>query len=394
VAIGGLLWVTIRARRTDSTRAATILWGSWLVATGLVFSFAAGIIHPYYNVVLAPAIGGLIGIGGVRLWQSRDRLHSRLILASAVALTGVWAYDLLDRTPDWQPWLRYLVLILAAASALAIVGLPYLRPRRSVVGAVAIVAFAAVLAAPIAYSAETASTPHTGAIPSAGPGGRFGGPGGRMGNFRAFGARGPNGVAPNGNGANRSGTFRTIPGLQGGSPNRGGGNGGSGGFPGTPQAGSMPSAGSGFGFSGNGVRGNGGLGGLLDSNAPSKQLVSLLKANAGKYRWVAATVGANSAAGVQIASGEPILAIGGFNGSDPTPTLAQFKQYVKAGQIHYYLANDRGGGGFGGTDASRSSIQSWVAAHFKSRTVGGVTVYDLTSPKSRTAQNSQSGTSE
>ena len=127
--------------------------------------------------------------------------------------------------------------------------------------------------------------------------------------------------------------------------------------------------GGGFGRPG----GSGGLGGLLDASTPSKQLVALLE-HAGSYRWAAAAVGANSAAGVQIASSKPILAIGGFNGSDPTPTLAQFKKLVAAGQIHYFLAN--GGGGFG--RRSGSKIQMWVAAHFSSRTVGGVTVYDLT----------------
>ena len=106
----------------------------------------------------------------------------------------------------------------------------------------------------------------------------------------------------------------------------------------------------------------------------------MLKKDAGSYRWTAATVGANSAAGAQIASGEPILAIGGFNGSDPTPTLDQFQKLVAAERIHYYLGNGRGGpGGFGGS-GSRTSIQTWVAAHFASRTVGGITVYDLTSP--------------
>ena len=107
VALVGLFWVTRRARRTDGVRAAALLWGSWLVVTGLVFSFAAGIIHPYYNVVLAPAIGALVGIGGVRLWQDRGRFFGRLLLAAGVAISGVWAFVLLDRTPGWQPWLRY-----------------------------------------------------------------------------------------------------------------------------------------------------------------------------------------------------------------------------------------------------------------------------------------------
>ena len=74
------------------------------------------------------------------------------------------------------------------------------------------------------------------------------------------------------------------------------------------------------------------------------------------------------------------MAIGGFNGTDPTPTLAQFQQYVREGQIHYFI----GGGGFGGgsaaaaTTSTSAQISSWVSANFSSRTVGGVTVYDLT----------------
>ncbi len=352
VALVGLLWVTRRAGRTDGVRAAALLWGSWLVVTGLVFSFAAGIIHPYYNVVLAPAIGGLVGIGAVRLWQERGSLVSRLLLAAAVALSGVWAFALLARAPGWQPWLRYAVLAVASASALAILALPLVGSRRRLVLAVATVALAALLAAPLAYSAQTASTPHSGAIPSAGPGGgRFGGPGGgprafrrNFGNGRFPGGRSP-GIAPPGNG-----TF-APPGNGSFAP---------------PGAGAR-------------LRGNAGLGGLLDAATPPKQLVALLKQNAGSFRWAAATVGANSAAGVQIASGKPILAIGGFNGSDPTPTLAQFQRLVAAGRIHYFLAAGGGPGGFRGQSGGRASIQTWVAAHFTSRTVGGVTVYALTS---------------
>ena len=94
------------------------------------------------------------------------------------------------------------------------------------------------------------------------------------------------------------------------------------------------------GRGGGGLRG--GLGGLLDSSTPSAALVKLLSANASSYSWVAASVGANSAAGVQLATQEPILAIGGFNGTDPTPTLAQFEQLVAKGRIHYFLSGGSG----------------------------------------------------
>ena len=48
-----------------------------------------------------------------------------------------------------------------------------------------------------------------------------------------------------------------------------------------------------------------------------------------RYTWVAATVGSNNASGYQLATGDPVMAIGGFNGSDPSPTLAQFQQLVE-----------------------------------------------------------------
>ena len=73
------------------------------------------------------------------------------------------------------------------------------------------------------------------------------------------------------------------------------------------------------------------------------------------------------------------MAIGGFNGSDPSPTLAQFKQYVADGEIHYFIAGGGGGGRVaqpGGSNAARA-IAAWVAASFTAKTVDGVTLYDL-----------------
>ena len=87
-----------------------------------------------------------------------------------------------------------------------------------------------------------------------------------------------------------------------------------------------------------------------------------------------------SAAPLQLASGTAVMSIGGFNGGDPAPTLAQFQQYVAAGQVRYFI----GGGGFGGGggNGSGSQISSWVASHYKAITVGGQTVYDLSAPTS------------
>jgi hypothetical protein len=349
--LGYLLWMARRAPRTDGRRAQVLLWGTWLVVTGLVFSLAQGIIHPYYTVALAPAIGGLVGIGAWMAWRYRARAESRVALAGVVLLTAVWSAALLDRSPDWLPWLRPLVLL---GGFLAAVG--FLLPfsglaiaRRAMAGAAGL-AVVTGLVGPAGYAIDTTSTAHTGSIPSAGPAvaGGFGPRGGGMGAGRQRFAQGQQGFAPPGL-TGRPGQGLTGPGgLQGFGPRQGG------------------------------------LGGLLSTSTPDSALVQLLQNT--NTTWAAAVIGSNSAAGVQLASGRPIMAIGGFNGSDPSPTLAQFQADVAARKIHYFLASGGGGfgggpgGGPGGGSATASQIASWVENTFTSTTVGGVTVYDLTQP--------------
>ena len=82
-----------------------------------------------------------------------------------------------------------------------------------------------------------------------------------------------------------------------------------------------------------------------------------------------------------LAAGTPVFAVGGFNGTDPAPTLEQFQQYVADGEVHWYIAGGGMGGGaqMGGSSAT-SEIQSWVEGTFTATTVDGVTLYDLTQP--------------
>jgi hypothetical protein len=126
------------------------------------------------------------------------------------------------------------------------------------------------------------------------------------------------------------------------------------------------------------------MGGLLDAATPSTEVVAALSADAGSYRWVAAAVGSQNAAGLQLGTGLPVMAIGGFNGSDPSPTLAQFQQYVQDGDIHYFAAGGGMGGGRGGMGGSGtgSEISTWVQQNFTAVTIGGSTFYDLTQPLS------------
>jgi 4-amino-4-deoxy-L-arabinose transferase-like glycosyltransferase len=379
------LWLTRRAPRTDRARAGFLIFGGWLLVTGAVFSFAHGIIHPYYTIALAPAIGALVGMGASTLWQRRREIFPRLALAVAILASIGWAFVVLGWSPTWYPALRWVILAVGIVAALGIALVP--RARGVLLVGLAGFGIASVIAAPAAYSLDTAATPHSGAIPSAGPavqnGGGFGGAGGfgGPGGFGGAGGIARNGITlppgftlPNGaklpHGLKIPGSFfrHGFGGLGGGATP------GAGGFGGGPGG-----AGAGGGFGG---RARAGGGGLLNAATPGKQLTALLGADASRYSWVAAITGSNSASGYQLATDDPVMAIGGFNGTDPAPTLVQFEKYVAEGRIHYYLSGGGGlGGGFGGGSSgttTASQIASWVSTHFTATTVDGVTLYDLT----------------
>jgi hypothetical protein len=355
------LWLWRRRPRADPARSAVVLWAGWLAVTVVVISLAKGIIHPYYSVAAAPAIGALVGIGSAALWQRRAHLGARLALAVALATTVVWGYVLLDRAPQWMPWLRAAALAVGLAAAALVVFAPRLRRR----GALALGAagICAALAGPAAYALDTVTTAHAGAIPSAGPTsgvGRNGLPG-RAGARPGFGfPRAPGGVGG-------AGALGPGPGNPGGVPTGSFPPGGFGGPPGAGVAGGLGAH-----------TGPGGGGGFLSISTPGSALVKALETGAGRYTWVAATVNSNSAAGYQLATGDPVMAIGGFNGTDPAPTLAQFERDVAQKKVHYFIS---GGRGLGSANSATTAgqITQWVESHFTATTLGGVTLYDLTS---------------
>ena len=348
--------------RTSARRATLLLFGGWTVLTALVFSFMSGIFHAYYTVALAPAIAVTLGAAADVLWRRRARLWVRIVLAASALLTGVWAWVLLGRAESWQPWLRYVVVALAVVGAVLVL-LP--RRGRALTAATLAVLLTGGLLAPAAYSVETVSTAHTGSIVTAGPtvsGGTGGFGGGGAGGAGGFGGRG--GAAGGGPGGAAGGTPPQLPGGTGGGAGTGTGTGaGTAGGAGTATRG-LPG-------------GGGGAGSLLGSGSVSDELAAVVGADADRYTWVAAAVGSNSAAGYQLATGDPVMAVGGFNGSDPSPTLAQFEQYVADGQIHWFVGGTVGQSN--GGSSSSSEIAAWVEANFSSTEVDGVTLYDLTS---------------
>ena len=190
------IWFTRRTARTGTVRAGLLLWGGWLLVTGAVFSFMDGTVHPYYTVALAPAIAALVGISVRELWQGREFLMPRIVLATMSAATGVWAFILLDRTPDWLPALRWIVLAGSVVVA-AIVAVGADRLGRAVVVLVTAAALFG-LAAPTAFAIYNVTHEHSGPGTMSGPSRdySFGGPGGAGRSWRT-GGRGPVGEADN-----------------------------------------------------------------------------------------------------------------------------------------------------------------------------------------------------
>ncbi|OBK76017.1 glycosyltransferase family 39 protein [Mycobacterium sp. 1274761.0] len=297
ICLGAIIVITRRVPRTDPVRAATLIWGGWLLVTAVVFSFMNGIVHPYYTVALAPAVAAMVGIGAMLLWQNRSELPAATALAGAVVVTSVLACVLLARSDGWLPWLRAVIAVggVAAAVLLLVAGRLNATPAR----AVACLGVLACLAGPAAYSVATAASPHVGAIPSVGPAGHGSGP----------------------------------------------------------------------------------PGGLLNAPTPGPRLTSTLAADAGQFTWAAAALGSNNAAGYQLASGVPVMAVGGFNGTDPSPTLREFQRLVADKKIHYFIGGRVMFGRWGSSGSGEAeTIADWVETHFSPTTVDRAVIYDLTQP--------------
>ncbi|WP_240656773.1 glycosyltransferase family 39 protein [Streptomyces sp. V2] len=366
--VGGLV-ATRRLKRASVTRSSFLVWGGSLLMTAIVFSYMAGIFHQYYTVALAPYIAAVVGMGAGLLWEKRAEIWASLTLAAAVVSAAAWGYVLLNRTPDYLPWLKWLVLVGGLTGALGLIFAG--RISRQLALAAASVSLVAALGGPTAYTISTLQEGHTGSIVTAGPagasmmGGRggFGGGGGGMRGGMGGGMPGQNQQGNGTNGFPGGGAFQ----------NRGGQ---------APQGQGFPGGGS--TTAEGGMRGGmgGGAGGLLNGASVTSEAKKLLTTDSDQYTWVAAAIGAQNAASYQLATGDPVMAIGGFNGTDPSPTLAQFKKYVEEGKIHYFISSGSGGGGggmMGGSSTGTSSqITSWVEANFTKVTVGSATFYDLT----------------
>jgi 4-amino-4-deoxy-L-arabinose transferase-like glycosyltransferase len=361
VALAAGLWLRRRAPRTDLARAGYLLFGGWLLIHLAVFDFAGGILHPYYAVVLAPAIGAVVGAGAVDLWRARQSVAARLVMAVTVAGTAWWAAQVLGRTPDFVPWLAGATVVAGGLSAVTLLLPSASRSLRLLAGGAAVGAAAAVMAGPAAYAVASAGRTYGGGDPSAGPAVMAAAPG-QAGPGGAFGPPpGPGFAPPPG---------QLPPGA----------------LPAGPPPGALP-AGPPPGVGGRGLPAGtvGAPGGAVDS-----AMVSYLTAHRGGTTWLLATSSSMEAAGIQLATGEPVMAMGGFSGSDPAMSVDRLMALVAAGRLRYVLiagpglpsggvpggpgaavgaggAGPRGAGPGGGNTA----VSDWVQAHGSAVSYGG-----------------------
>ena len=99
--------------------------------------------------------------------------------------------------------------------------------------------------------------------------------------------------------------------------------------------------------------------------AVDASLVSYLEQHQGSAKYLVAVTGSQQSAPIILQTGKAVVTIGGFSGSDDTPTASQLADMVKNGELKYILlsGNGDGGGGRGPGGGASSAITAWVQAH-------------------------------
>ncbi|MET7570276.1 glycosyltransferase family 39 protein [Streptomyces sp. NPDC005492] len=332
--IGGLV-LRGRAPRTDAKRAALLLWGGWFVLHFLTFSLAEGTFHPYYVTAMAPGIAAMAGAGGVMLYRAfREGAAAKWawVLPLSIAVSTVWAVVLLQRVSGSGTVYTVAEIVVAVAGAASVLGLLVGRftRRHRLMGFAALAAIVALLAGPAAYSVSAATSSTNGTNPTAGPstGGGMGGGGGAPSGMKS--GTKPSGSAPSG--TKPSGTAPS----------------------GTQPSGSASESGS---ESESGTQTAGGGGGMGGDTQVSSAMISYLKKHQDGATWLLAVATDQTASSIILESGQPVISMGGWSGSDNAMTLAKLKSLVKSGQLHYITVSSGGGQG------TNSEIATWVKAH-------------------------------
>jgi len=296
LSILALAWQSRLNFQENRRQQSLVLWGMWLLTTAIFFSVAS-FIHQYYLVTMAPAIAALFGIGLVVMWQDYRRPGWRgWLLPIALLATAAEQIHIISSDPAWGSWLIPVIAGLTILAALILI-VVRLLPRVKLPTVFPMVGLCAgilaVMLVPAIWSAIPALNGITQNLPSAGPSGGFG---------SGF-------VAGNFGGITSTGRARDFA--------------------------------------------VGGFGGPGNATADTA-LIAYLEAHQGNTKFLVAVPSSMVADSIILATNKPVMAMGGFSGSDPILTVSSLKLLINDGTVHYFLL---GGGGFGG---GQSAVTSWI----------------------------------
>ncbi|MFN8541176.1 MAG: glycosyltransferase family 39 protein [Thermomicrobiales bacterium] len=372
LALAGFVAAAIAVRPRlplDRDGQSLVIWGGWLLGAGGYFSVAR-FFHLYYLIMLGPAVAALAGIGIVALWRAWQRGGwRRALLPLALAGAALTQAHLLKPYTTWAARLT-TPIVAACLAAAAILALVHLLPRvaRFAAPAVATVAMLALLVTPLVWSVVSVQNGNGAAwLPEAGPESinTFANGGARTATSQGFGqAAPPNGgqtapqtggqgraQQPRGNFGNGQSTTGTTPGNFGAAP-------GNQGNTGTTPNNRVPNI----------IGGRGGSGALTIAGAEwdvvDPNLVQFLRTNQGDAQYLVATTTSTYASVFMLATDQPALALGGYQGWDRILTPEQLAELVKAGQVRYfYLSTNAATGGFNNGTANQDAtvnLTTWV----------------------------------
>lgn len=303
-----------------------VFWSAWLLPMAVFFSIG-GFIHRYYVVMLTPSIAALAAIAAVAVYRSKYKKW--LMPLAFIATLAVQCY-IVSRT-NWS-------MLCIPMAAVGTVGLALFFLKKEILKRIsAVLMLIALFIAPIAWSITPLIYTGNSNIPNAGPDMAMnnGFNAVSLGNLMSgqFG-----GLTNTSNNENTSQTTQISEGLDDS----------------TKAIDDTKTI--------NGDR----------TNSNNTVLYKYLLENYNGERWIIAVSSSNDAAPLILETGLPVMAMGGFSGSDSILTLQQFKEYVYSGELRYYYANSSRGQG------DSSEIASWVKENGKALELSnGTTIYDL-----------------
>ena len=353
LAIVALAWQRRPRFQRDRQQLALVLWGCWLLTMAIFFTLD-GSFHQYYLTEMAPGLSAMVGIGLVVMWNDYRRTGWRgWLLPLAFVLTAAAQIFILINYPSWSQWMSPVIGTLTLIAALALIFLR-LRSRSTsrstknwnwssprISGIVVGIGLVVLLLAPTIWSGYSVIQNVENSDPTAGPG--------------------ASGIAVNrGSGA----------GIRGGQ--------------------GIAALGSTFASAFAGFLGGG-------SGQANPQLVSYLEAHQGTTKFLVATANASTAESLILTTNKPVMAMGGFSGSDPILTTSQLQTLIHNGTVRFFLVSSSratqaladaipeqyrsflGSGGFGGGGFGQSTLSNWIstncrpvpAQNWQSSTQGG-----------------------